>query len=423
MTALVSLDPAGLSRDERLYVVEAWARQAAWVAAQEAAALVDFTGPDTVEDEAVVQEDLRVALRLSARGIGDRIARSRALARLLPGTALNLERGRISWWHSAAIADAVLAARLGPEQTAVVEARVLDRAHGQTLAEFKRSVTRAVASVDPRDFAARHADAAGRRRVVRYPEPDGMATFSALLPAVDAATVWTALDALARAHPNQSLGIDARRGDALVQMACTTMADPGLPWTHGRPVQVNVTIDVATLLSLAEHPGELAGYGPIPSAVARSLAADATWRRMVTDPVTGHLLDYGTTTYTPPQVLRDYLLAAHPRCVAPGCAQPSQRADLDHVIAFGPGATSADNLRPQCRHHHLLKTKGRTRIVTRPGGAATWTTPTGRTHELAPTNHNPLAFQPPGRATPPSAGKGPPDAADQSLPDGPPDSG
>jgi hypothetical protein len=46
------------------------------------------------------------------------------------------------------------------------------------------------------------------------------------------------------------------------------------------------------------EPAELAGYGPIPAAMAREIVA-ATWHRLLIDPASGALLDYGATTYRP----------------------------------------------------------------------------------------------------------------------------
>jgi len=67
-------------------------------------------------------------------------------------------------------------------------------------------------------------------------------------------------------------------------------------------VEAQVIIDLPTLLGLADNPGELAGVGPIPAEVARALAADdgATRRRLVVEPVTGALLDYGASVYRSP---------------------------------------------------------------------------------------------------------------------------
>ncbi|MGH4019142.1 MAG: DUF222 domain-containing protein, partial [Pseudonocardiaceae bacterium] len=49
-------------------------------------------------------------------------------------------------------------------------------------------------------------------------------------------------------------------------------------------VQVRVTVPFSMLLGLDEQPAELAGYGPLPAHVARQLAADGVWRRILTDP-------------------------------------------------------------------------------------------------------------------------------------------
>ena len=47
-------------------------------------------------------------------------------------------------------------------------------------------------------------------------------------------------------------------------------------------MDVRVTIPYTALLGADELPGDLAGYGPIPAAVARDLAAGGTWRRILT---------------------------------------------------------------------------------------------------------------------------------------------
>ena len=449
MAVLEGLDPgavAGWPADDRLYLVQAWERAGAWVAARGAVALAGFVGPvpiteAQVETERVVSEDVRLALRLSIMGTVQRIAEARALRFMLPGTAALLTGGHVSARHVARIVEQVSEAELTAEQAAQVEARVLPRAPDQSVAEFTRSLTRAVAAVDTCTYAAKHARAAGRRRVVHYPEPDGMATFSALLTAVDAVTVWTAVDAVARTLPTHTaattdpvtgkqlpgarIGIDARRADALVQMACATLADPAAPRAHGRPITLGVLIDLPTLLGLADHPAELAGYGPIPADVARTLAADVPWRRWVTDPVTGYLLDYGSTTYTPPQGLRDYLLAAHPRCTSPYCGQPSYRCELDHTQPYDRGGpTSAAGMRPQCKNHHHLKTLGYTATQAHADGSSTTTTPTGRKIHQPPHNHQPDATPPqPAGALPEVLGPqellGSSDELDQSWPDDP----
>jgi len=78
-------------------------------------------------------------------------------------------------------------------------------------------------------------------------------------------------------------------------------------------------------------------------------------RRLVTDPLTGHLLDRGRRTYAIPQALRD------------------------HIVA------SPANLGALCTRHHQLKTFGRWIISDSQADAScTWTSPQGREYEHSP---------------------------------------
>jgi len=131
-----------------------------------------------------------------------------------------------------------------------------------------------------------------------------------------------ALAALERANLiNSDVERDLRRADAFV--FAMKAADAALKATgtvvtrHNRRPTINVTIDLPTALGLAENPGQLAGYGPIPAAIAREIAADGRWKRFVTDPINGTLIDYGRETYEPPQVLQDFLIARDRTCRFP----------------------------------------------------------------------------------------------------------
>jgi hypothetical protein len=150
-------------------------------------------------------------------------------------------------------------------------------------------------------------------------------------------------------------------------------------------VQVRVTVPLTTLLGLDKLPGELAGYGPISSDVARALAAQGTWRRLVTDPLTGALLDYGATRYRPPPHLSEHVIARDQTCDFPSCRIPAHRCDLDHRVPYeSGGATSADNLGPRCRPHHRLKASPGWNLARKPDGTIIWSTPAGHTYGREP---------------------------------------
>ena len=190
------------------------------------------------------------------------------------------------------------------------------------------------------------------------------------------------------AHGTDARGTDARsadmkRADALTALAGFALAasseDVAL---HRRPITVNVTIDLPTLLGLNENPGQLAGYGAIPASVARALASDGKWKRFITDPQSGALLDYGRETYSPPQALIDFLIARDRTCRFPGCRRSAALSDLDHAQSWEEGGTtSLDNLGALCRRHHLLKTHGGWSIESRADGSCTWTSPLGKIYQ------------------------------------------
>ncbi|MFE7508840.1 HNH endonuclease signature motif containing protein, partial [Promicromonospora sp. NPDC057488] len=169
--------------------------------------------------------------------------------------------------------------------------------------------------------------------------------------------------------------------------------------TPSRPV-VRVTVPASALLGLDDAPADLDGFGPVPADVARLLAEDATWQRLLTDPVTGVLTDYSTTTYKPGRVLRSAVEARDGTCTFIGCDAVAMSCDLDHIEPFdhdrdthcdqGGGAvrgqTRADNLHALCRRHHLLKTHAGWGVVRDPStGITTWTTPAGKAHSRPPT--------------------------------------
>ncbi|TGO05476.1 HNH endonuclease signature motif containing protein [Serinibacter arcticus] len=84
--------------------------------------------------------------------------------------------------------------------------------------------------------------------------------------------------------------------------------------------------------------------------------------------------------YVPGARLAREVRRAHPTCVAPSCSVPASACDLDHVVPWPAGPTSADNLRPLCRHHHLIKTHLDHDLWLAPDGTAVWRTPEGHVY-------------------------------------------
>jgi hypothetical protein len=342
---LVHLNVERLSYAGRVDALAALERQRSWIDAQQLRLLAVMAADPPVKsptdalDKEWLKEDIACALRLSALTAADRLQFAKAMTRL-PATLDLQERGEITVHHSRHLAETVMT--LDDDTATAVETAVLPKAPEQVLANFKRSVRKAVLTVAPKPAEERHVEAVTQRRVVRTPVADGMSEIWMLLPDTGASTFMTAIDALARRVAcDDERTADQRRADATVQLALNTLhgsVSDELPREHGLRPSVQVTVALSTLLGLDEQPGELAGSGPIPAAVVRRIAADetGTWRRLVTDE-RGHLVDYGRSTYRPPKDLADHVIARDRTCRYPHCNRQARHCDLEHAIPLGRG--------------------------------------------------------------------------------------
>lgn len=385
--ALVELGRAGLelSADQRLTLVQCRDRVVAWVAGHQLAAVdaaaracvAPSGGAAARPDDDWAREEVAAATGQSVMAAHRRIELARRLRTHLPGIAAALSRGRIGFLH--ALTASELTEALTPHECAQVERRVLPGAHLQTVGRFRAAVRRAVLAIAPEAAERRRAVALGRRRVRVWDEPDGMATIAATVPAEQAMAAWLGPTAAAER------GLDDARADAFVERLAAVLGEQDIPRRKGRRPVVNVTVDLPTLLGLADHPGELEGYGPIGADHARAIARDADWRRLLIDPVTRGLLDYGRTTYQPPQPLVDFLHARDRTCRFPGCTRRARWCDDEHAVPFEHGgSTDPANTYELCRRHHRLKTLGLWTVLLSPDGTVEWTSQTGRRYVLPP---------------------------------------
>ena len=349
-----TIDPVELSEAARVDALVALQQLHAWTEAQEARLLAAMdTGSEVDRD--LASTEIGVALRQPPATVYDRLRTAHDLLDRLPETFALLEAGAITWRHAHTLTHAVRV--LSDDLAAKVEDKVLDRAPQQSVAAFAKSVSKAVLTVDPRTARKRHEDAIGDRRVCGRPVGDGMGELWAMLPADGLALVMARLNAEAeRRLPGDQRTMDQRRADALVALAEQGLLDGAVPGQHGRKPTIQVTVALETLLGLDDQPGELDGFGSIPTALARALAFDptGTWRRLLTDP-DGRMIDYSQEAYEPAQALQDHLIARDVTCRFPGCSRRARVSDLDHQIPSPEGPTSARNMEALCEHHHRLK--------------------------------------------------------------------
>lgn len=445
LVELVKIDPTNLRPSARVDYLAALEKQGAWLQALMQIAIVAVAGSEPESDKGLYsnvddpqREEIASTLNVAPITAQSRIDVARVLTQHLPATCSALANGEISSAQATVIAkeSATLLRRgIDPDQLKYLESTAIAYAEFHTPAQVTNKVRSIVAKMEPVEFEVAVAQASEGRRVTFTPQPHGMAQIMALLPAVEAQTVWLAIDKLARANKDKDLiniarisrsvsiddgsvsredssvstesasptefisanieplTLDQLRADALATIAEKFLAASGEEnLAHGRPVTLNLTLDLPTFLGLSENPGVLAGYGEIPASAARLLASDAKWRRFITDPVTGNLLDYGRLTYQPPQPLIDFIVARDRRCRFPGCRQPARVCDIDHAIPWEEGGkTSKENLGLLCRRHHRMKTHGGWKLVSYADGSCEWSSPTGNVFKVAARSVNEVA--------------------------------
>ncbi|MCK9893851.1 HNH endonuclease signature motif containing protein [Frankia sp. AgB32] len=340
-------------------------------------------------------DELAAELGMSPAVAGRRLAFAVGVVRRMPVAVTALGLGIIDLDRLSALERST--ANLADEQADEVAGSVLKEGGRPSHNAFAAAVRRRVIRIDPEGADRRRRKAAAKRRVDMRTEVDGMGRLSALLPADRMVMAFRRIDVLARqtGGTDDERDLDQRRADVLFDLLMGSNRE-------SVRLEIQVIVPVDCLLGISESPGEIPGYGPIPAGIAREMAEDgrSTWRRILTDPADGKILEVGERRFPSP-ALRRYVQARNPRCIFPGCDRPSMACDLDHTSPHrNGGKTRGDNLGPQCRRHHRLKhsadrsSRGDSSGGARPRrywklrqprpGHFVWTSPEGRQYEVVP---------------------------------------
>ena len=382
--ALAALDPSALPTEQQVDLLTVLEEQCRWLAAARLRAIA-AVGESDRSELGLAQESVSLALQVSPRTAQRLLAEASTVRQELPETLTALAGGTISEGHARVIAEGVW--RL-PDRPGIADALeksvlapIVRDGDTYTVPQFRQLVRRAVLALDPATAEQRHARAAADRCLTIHPEDDGMAWLGAYLPAPEAQLLHTRLTAAAtRLAASDERGLDQRRADLFVEAMLAGLPDDGLPPKRGRRPSIQVTVAADTLLGLDHAPAHLTGYGPITAETALRLAADesGTWRRLLTDPDTGALLDVGRDRYRPAPRLRAFVAARDDRCAFPTCNQPGYRCEYDHIQPFAAGGrTTRSNGALACRRHNQAKAQTGWSYRQELDGAFRWQSATG----------------------------------------------
>ncbi|MGH8873239.1 MAG: DUF222 domain-containing protein, partial [Acidimicrobiia bacterium] len=290
---------------------------------------------------------------------------------LLREGLLDLPRARVIVEHTL---------HLEPEVRDRVVEVASQRAPTQTTGLLAARIRRLAIWTAPGQAKKRYENGLEERLVASETNPDGTANLLGMhLSASDSQAAMRRINRLAQGArtPGDQRTMDQIRADVFLDLL------RGRHQNRGRdPAVVDIQVDLTTLLELDDKPGEIPGWGPVISDIARQVVTEqdtSEWRYTITDQQ-GAVIGNGTTRRRPTTVQRRAIQARARTCVFPGCRMPAIDCDLDHNRPWADGGTTAENnLGPFCRHHHVIKHHGWTITQTDPG-TYQLTSPLGHTY-------------------------------------------
>ena len=341
---------------------------------------------DDPESALAAEAEIRAALSWSRRRAEGELSFALEVRERHPDVLRSLERGLIDVPRAKAICRGT--SHVPHHVAREIVSSVLGDAPSLTVGQIDARIRRLALEADVENARRRTEAARERRRVELEPTPDGTANVLAMdLAPADAAAVTRRIARLARQarSANDPRTPDQVRADAFVDIILGRHggAGTGEAAAHGGP-DIEIRVDLTTLMGLDDSPADLGGFGPVISEIARDAASvpGARWAFTVTDPATGRHIASGPVRRRPTASVKRSVRSANPTCVFPGCRTPASDCDLDHTRAWtSGGSTDEANLAPLCRHDHRVKSLTGWRYERRGDGGIVWTSPLGRTYE------------------------------------------
>jgi hypothetical protein len=350
------------------------------------------TGQRELARRAVIAE-LAVAWRVSEYSMQRLAAESFLVCTSLPATLAGLRDGQITAAHVRVIAEAVVGLDAEAAVIAAADAELAAIAASTTPARLRQSAKRVLERLQVDTVTERHERAYVDRSVQLESARDGMAWLAIQMRASDALLIRDRLrGAIGQVLADETesrtcaqLEVDLAR-DLLLHAVPAGDGETARVLSSIRP-SVHVTVPVLTLLGVDDEAGDLDGYGPIDADTARRLAAAApSLTRLLTDPISGAVLDVDRRSYRVPADLRKWLQVRDGTCRFPGCARRAFRCELDHSKAWAAdhGKTAHDNLAHLCAFHHHLKHETSWSVRHLDQGVLEWTSLSGASYRTTP---------------------------------------
>lgn len=406
---IAAVDPRAIPGQARVSLLAACEVLVGWAQMQSANAMVataeaveNTAGvkPAWVDSQAEqwVAEEIAAALHVATNTATARVHVARDLTITHPRLGIEVREGRLTMSQARVLAEGLAVVEAHRDDTGhQLSDQVLDQLLA-TAGQFPPSrlrdrVRTAVIRLAPDAISKQRKRTVREQTQVNYTADAeiGTAYLGIRGSCVDMLALRDAVRARARELKSRDAEVDRTSGQWQVAAVMTALgviptgmstssADATAHSTTFAPlpigIGVQVVVDLPTALGLADNPAIIPGYGPVDPELARQLACDGEWRRWVTDPIDGHLLDDGDRRF-PGARLRRFLKARDPRCDLPPCGRTAH-TDADHTPAYRESqATSAATMSTACLRHN----RGRDAADWSADGDGRWRSALGRLYQ------------------------------------------
>ena len=401
---LATVDRTALNGHQLVVVLAAWHRYRCWVDAQLLADLreLSYTPPGEGGSPPVRQEgrdryaveEFSFAVAITAGDASKQFDLAWTIMERLPGVWAALAAGRIDLYKARTIVRELDLVDTDRAQ-AIVDQVLGPGVERRTVRSIRDRVRRLVLGIDPDLAKKRHQRNVDDRFVAPFSDdPDGTKSLvGRFLPADRVAAAWDYLcrTAAATKAAGDERNLDQIRADVYLDLLSgvdptRSPAEGGAGAAEPAPRKgvVQLRVDLLTLLGLAEHPGDLHGFGPVVADMARetieAMGQTMRWRFQVTHE--GRLVHEGRLRRRPTPDQASYVRARDETCQAPGCDRPAEQCQIDHITRWDDGGPTLEfNLEALCVRHHRAKDDGGFQ-VRRTDDGLVWTTPRGHTYPV-----------------------------------------
>ncbi|SFP13385.1 protein of unknown function [Amycolatopsis rubida] len=322
--------------------------------------------------------EFAIALHITDTRAGAMIAAAEALAQRLPRTFRLMDQGKFDLYRAMKVTDGT--SQLSDRHARMVDYLLEHRLEDKNPTQVRKATAYAATKIDPDGAMNRLAQRKAERRVILQHQSEGISRFSVDNASTDkAAAAYLRVDKIARSLKtgDEKRTLDQLRADVAIDLLLSGKG--GVP----EQTEVYLYVDLKTYLGLNDNPAELAGHGHIPAELARHIATgpDTIVRRVITDPLTGQVIEVGKFRYRPNIDVEEFVRIRDRECRQPGCPRPAQNCLTEPT---GPDSADTDSTLSYCLRHRRLKNRADWSYQVLQDGKLIVTTPTGETAESAP---------------------------------------